>query len=96
MVDESNFEFSGFPKFLHPGAMCKEAYLYDFPWDQEVKTTTGGKQEDIAFLAGDFKGSSINQFQGVCCTVGAALDKRDYKGFGQGSSCSWKTLLTCF
>lgn len=79
------------------GPFCtKEAYLYDFPWDQEVKTTTGEKQEDIAFLAEDFKGSSINQFQGVCYIVGAAQDKRDYKGFGQGSSCSWETLLTCF
>jgi hypothetical protein len=47
-------------------------------------------------LAEDLKGGGINQFQGIRCIVGAALDKHDYKGFGQGSSCSWKTLLTCF
>lgn len=70
--------------FLGPTAMwpvCnKEAYLYDFPWDQEVKTTTGEKQEDVAFLAGNFKANSINRFQAFCYIVRAALDMHDYKG----------------
>lgn len=86
------------------GQFCnKEAYLYDFPRDQEVKTTTGEKQQDIAFLARSFKGSSMNWFQSIllycgCCQGQTWLQrtwrKKHILGEHCSPSCIWKIKIT--